>query len=78
MIHPTVMLRALAEARKRRAVIVVAKLDRIARDAELILRLSREAEANGMAGFLFCDLPDIDATAAAGSGEHRLLLRLSC
>jgi DNA invertase Pin-like site-specific DNA recombinase len=57
---------ALAEARKRGAVVAVAKIDRIARDAELVLRLSREAEANGMGGFLFCDLPDVDATTAAG------------
>jgi DNA invertase Pin-like site-specific DNA recombinase len=46
--------------------VAVAKLDRIARDAELVLRLSREAQANGMGGFLFCDLPDVDATTAAG------------
>ena len=57
---------ALVEARKQKAAIAVAKLDRLARDAELILRLSREAETNGMGGFLFCDLPDIDATTAAG------------
>lgn len=57
---------ALAEARKRGAAVAVAKLDRIARDAELVLRLSREAENNGMGGFLFCDLPDVDATTAAG------------
>ena len=57
---------ALTEARKRGAVVAVAKLDRIARDAELVLRLSREAAANGMGGFLFCDLPDVDATTAAG------------
>lgn len=57
---------ALAEARRRGAAVAVAKLDRIARDAELVLRLSREAERNGMAGFLFCDLPDVDATTSAG------------
>ena len=57
---------ALAEARKRGAVVAVAKLDRIARDAELVLRLNREAERNGMGGFLFCDLPDVDATTSAG------------
>lgn len=57
---------ALAEARKRGAVIAVARLDRIARDAEFVLRLSREAAANGMGGFLFCDLSDVDATTAAG------------
>ena len=57
---------ALAEARRRKAVVAVAKLDRIARDAELVLRLSREAQQNGMGGFLFCDLPDVDATTAAG------------
>jgi len=61
-----VLAQALAAARKGKAAVVVAKLDRIARDAELVLRLSREADANGLGGFLFCDLPDIDATTSAG------------
>ena len=60
------LAKALAEARRLGAAVAVAKLDRIARDAELVLRLNREAEANGMRGFLFCDLPDVDATTSAG------------
>jgi len=56
---------AMAEARKRGAVVGVAKLDRLARDAELVLKLAREAERNGFGGLVFADL-DVDATTAAG------------
>ena len=44
---------AVMVRRCRGAAVAVAKLDRIARDAELVLRLSREAVANGMGGFLY-------------------------
>ncbi len=63
---------AMNQARKLGAVVAVAKLDRLARDAELVLRLSREAEKNGFGGLLFADLPEADCTTAAG----RLLLSL--
>ncbi len=45
--------------------VTVARLDRIARDAEVVLRTHREPESNGMGGFLFCDLSDVDATTSA-------------
>jgi DNA invertase Pin-like site-specific DNA recombinase len=59
-----VLAQALEAARKAKAVLVVAKLDRLARDAELVNRLSREVAGNGFPGFLFADLPDVDATNA--------------
>ena len=57
---------ALAEARKRKAILCVAKLDRLARDVELIARLVKEAERNGFGGLLFADFPDVDATTPEG------------
>lgn len=64
---------ALAEARKRRALLVVGKVDRLARDAEFVLRIDREARANGMAGILFADLPQCDTSTANG----RLILSIT-
>lgn len=57
---------ALTEARKRGALLVVAKLDRLARDVELISALVKEAERNGFGGLLFADFPDVDPTTPEG------------
>jgi DNA invertase Pin-like site-specific DNA recombinase len=58
---------AVESGRKNgRPVLAEAKLDRLARDAEFVLRLSRESEASGLAGFLFADLPVVAATTSAG------------
>ena len=61
-----VLAECLVAACKAEAVVVVAKLDRLARDAELVNRLSKEVAHNGFPGLLFADLPDVDATNAAG------------
>ena len=63
---------ALIESRRRRALLVVGKVDRLARDAELVLRLDRETRANGALGILFADLPEADTSTANG----RMLLGL--
>jgi DNA invertase Pin-like site-specific DNA recombinase len=49
---------ALAECRLKKAALVVAKLDRLARNALLVLTLR---DGLGDAGVVFCDLPDIPA-----------------
>lgn len=64
---------ALAEARRRGAAIVVASLHRIARDAELLQHLSREAEDPALAGIRFCDLPEVEGSGAEGRIALRLL-----
>jgi DNA invertase Pin-like site-specific DNA recombinase len=57
---------ALAEARKRKSLLCVAKLDRLARDVELIAGLVKETERNGFGGLLFADFPDVNPATAEG------------
>jgi DNA invertase Pin-like site-specific DNA recombinase len=47
---------ALSACRAMKAVLVIAKLDRLARNAEFLLRIVRES---GEGGVVFCDLPKL-------------------
>ncbi len=49
---------ALAARRTRRAVLVIAKLDRLTRNARFLLSV---VEGSGEAGVVFCDLPTVPA-----------------
>jgi DNA invertase Pin-like site-specific DNA recombinase len=61
--------KALRHARRLKATLVVAKLDRLARDQQFLMRL-----VDGNVPILFGDLPDVDFTSGAAARLHVQIL----